>query len=174
MREALDHLDAALDQDVGPAAVIAGDAADQDAERKADDNADQPDRQRDARAIDNARQEIAAEPVGAEQKERAALGRADQVQIARDIAPELVGIAVAEPADRLWLRRVRRIDPVQFRHVEAVIVAEHMGLCEPTLVEQAQALRRRVDEIGVAAVERVGREEFAEQDDGVEHQQQRA
>src|SRR5437868_12688930 len=84
MREALDDLDAALDQDVGPAAVIAGDAADQDAERKADDDADQPDRQRDARAIDDARQEIAAEPVGAEQKERAALGRADQVQIARD------------------------------------------------------------------------------------------
>src|SRR5947208_4915575 len=112
MREALDDLDAALDQDVGPAAVIAGDAADQDAERKADDDADQPDRQRDARAVDDARQEIAAEPVGAEQKERAALGRADQVQITREIAPEYVGIAVTEPAERLLLRRLRREDPV--------------------------------------------------------------
>src|ERR1051325_3201047 len=101
MREALDHLDAALDQDVGPAAVIAGNAADQDAERKADDDADEPDRQRDARAVDNARQEIAAEPVGAEQKERSALGWADQVKITWDIAPKFVGIAVTEPADRL-------------------------------------------------------------------------
>jgi hypothetical protein len=33
MREGLHDLDAALDQNVGPAAVIAGDAADQDAER---------------------------------------------------------------------------------------------------------------------------------------------
>src|SRR5215472_18489884 len=106
MREALDDLDAALDQDVGPAAVIAGDAADHYAERKADDDAEEADCQRDARAVDDARQEVAAEPVGAQQEQRPALRRAHEVHIARDIAPEFVRVAVAEPADPLLLRRI--------------------------------------------------------------------
>ena len=82
--------------DVGPAAVIAGDAADDDAEGQADGDADQPDGQRDARAVDDPRQQIAAEPVGAEQEQLPALGRADEMQIARDHAPELVLVATAE------------------------------------------------------------------------------
>ena len=72
MQRWIDHVD--------PAAVIAGDAADDDAEREADRDADQADRQRDARAVDDARQHVAAEPVGAEQEQRAALGRADEVE----------------------------------------------------------------------------------------------
>src|SRR5229473_142909 len=111
MREGLDHLDAALDQDVCPATVIAGNAADHDAEREADDDADQADRQRDPRAVDDARQQVAAEPVGAEQEQLAAFGWADEMDIACDQAPELVAVAMAQKADRLALLRVRRVHP---------------------------------------------------------------
>src|SRR5712671_1986907 len=174
MREGLDDLDAALDQDVGPAAVIAGDAADQDAERKADDDADQPDGQRDPRAVDDPRQQVAAEPVGAEQEHLPARRRAGQVHIAVDIAPEFVRVAMTQPAERLILCRVGRVHPMQIGHVETVIVAQDERGAQAALVEQAHALRRRVDEIGVPAVEPVGREKLAEQDDQVERQQQRA
>src|ERR1700724_648524 len=97
MRAGLDPLDAALDQDVGPAAVIAGDAANQDAEREADDDPDQPDRQRDPRAVDDARQQVAAEPVGAEQEHLTARRGAGEVDVAVDVSPELVRVAVTEP-----------------------------------------------------------------------------
>src|SRR5437667_973974 len=103
MREGLDDLDQALDQDIDPAAVIAGDAADDDAEGEADGDADQADGQRDARTVEDAREQVAAEPVGAEQKERALLGRAGEMEIALDEAPEQVAGAVAEAADRLRL-----------------------------------------------------------------------
>src|SRR5947209_110354 len=123
MRKRLDHLDAALDQNVGPAAVVAGDAADQDAERKADRDPDQPDRQRNAGAVDDAREQVAAEPVGAEQEQIAALGRADEVKIALEQAPELVAVTMAEEADRLRLRKIRLIHAAQLRHVEMVALA---------------------------------------------------
>src|SRR5438132_526729 len=174
MREGLDDLDAALDQDIGPAAVIAGDAADQDAEGEADDDTEQSDGQRDPRAIDDARQQIAAEPVGAEQEQLAALGRAHQVHIAVDPAPEFVWIAVAQEADRLVLLRVRCVDPAQIGHVEAVVVARDIGQGEVALAEDVDARRRRVDEVGMTAVEPVRREKFAKQDGHVKHQQQRA
>src|SRR5271155_2469484 len=87
MREGLDDLDAALDQHVDPAAVIPGDTADYDAEGEADGHADQTDSQRDPRAINDARQHIAAKAVGSEQKQLAALSRANQVEIVRDEAP---------------------------------------------------------------------------------------
>src|SRR3984893_3344339 len=174
MREGLDDLDAALDQDVGPAAVIAGDAADHDAEGKADDDAEQPDRERDPRAVDDARQQIPAEPVGAEQEHLTALRRAHQVEIAVDPAPEFVRVAVAQEADRLVLLRVRRVDPAQIGHVEAVVVARDIGQGEVAMAEDVDALRRRIDEVGMPAVEAVGREKFAEQDGRVKHQQQHA
>ena len=69
MREGLDNLHAALDHDIAPAAVIAGDAADDDAEGQADGDADQPDGQRDARTVDHPRHQIATEPVGPEQEQ---------------------------------------------------------------------------------------------------------
>src|SRR4051812_26956806 len=100
MRERLDDLDPALDQHVGPAAVIPGNAADHDAENKADRDADQPDRQRDPRAVDDARQEIAAEPVTAEQKHFSPGRRAEQVQVSLDGAPEFITVATAEKAER--------------------------------------------------------------------------
>src|SRR5439155_25480553 len=113
MRERLDHLDRPLDQDVGPTAVIPGDTADDDAEGKAEDDPDQPYGQRDARAVDDAREHVAAEPVGAEEKELAALGREEQVEIAENEPPVEVLVAAAQKADRLLVIRVRCVDPVQ-------------------------------------------------------------
>src|SRR5882724_5737311 len=103
MREALDDLDQALDQDVDPAAVIAGDAADDDAEGEADGDADEADGERDARAVEDAREHVAAEPVGAEQEERAAVGRAGKMEVALDETPEPIAVGVAEEADGLQL-----------------------------------------------------------------------
>src|SRR5712671_4673062 len=103
MREGLDDLDEALDQDVGPAAVIAGNAADQDAEREADDDAEQSDGQRDPRPVADARQQLAAEAVGAEQEQLAARRGAGEVEVAVDRAPKFVGVAAADPVDRLTL-----------------------------------------------------------------------
>src|SRR5258707_11932925 len=150
MREGLDDLDQALDQDVDPAAVIAGDAADDDAQGEADGDADEPDGQRDARAVEDAREQIAAEPVGAEQKERAALGRAGEMAIAVEEAPERIAIAVAEEADRLRLAGVFGIDAAQIAHVEMIIVAVDEGPDELPVMKQMDRLRRREDEIGMA------------------------
>src|ERR1044071_6584655 len=103
MRKRLDDLDRALDQHVGPAAVIPGDAADHDTENKADRDTDQPDRQRDARTVNDARQEIAAEPVAAEQEHRRPFRRAHQVPVTADQTPGFIAVAAAEKPDRLAL-----------------------------------------------------------------------
>jgi hypothetical protein len=152
VRERLHDLDEALDHHVGPATVIPGDAADNDAERKADRDADQPDGQRNPRAIDDARHEVTAEPVGAEQEQLPVLGRADEMEARRGEAPEQVLVAVAEEPERVVLVRVRGVDPVQVVHVEAVVVALDIRGDEAARVEEAHVLRRRVDKIGVARV----------------------
>ncbi len=141
---------------------------------KADGHADQADSERDPRAINDARQHIAAEPVGAEQKQLAALRRADQVEIARDEAPVIVLVAVAKEPDRLVLGWVRRVDPPEIGHVEMVAVAVDERPGGAAVIEHMQALRRRVDEVGMAAVERIGREHLAEHDDHVKSDQQRS
>ena len=105
------------------AAVIAGQAADDDAEHEAERDADQADGQRDARAIDDARQHVAAEPVGAEQEQLAVLGRADEMQVALDQAPEFVGVAAAEEADLLHVARVVGVFALQRVHVELHVAA---------------------------------------------------
>jgi hypothetical protein len=51
---------------VDPAAVIAGDAAEHDAQHQAQGHADEADGHGDSRAIDGAAEEIAAQPVGAQ------------------------------------------------------------------------------------------------------------
>ena len=62
--------DEALDDVVDGAAVEAGDAAQQDAQEEAQGHADQTDGQREARGHHQAREEIAAQLVRAEEKER--------------------------------------------------------------------------------------------------------
>src|SRR5271167_5208819 len=111
MRERLNDLHAALGKDVCPAAVIAGDPADDDAEGQADGDADQPDCQRNARTEDHPRHQIATEPVSSEQEQLPALGWADEMQIARKQAPELVAVATTEKPQGLPLVRVGGVDP---------------------------------------------------------------
>ena len=98
--------------------MIAGEPADDDAEHEADGDAEQADGQRDARAVDDARQHVAAEPVGAEQEQLAALGRADQMEVAFEQAPELVGVAAAEEAHLLHVVCVVGVFALQRVHVE--------------------------------------------------------
>src|SRR5271154_4718518 len=112
MREGLDNLHAALDHYIAPAAVIAGDAADDDAKGKANGDANQPDGQRDAGPVDHPRHQIATEPVSPEQEQLPALGRADEMQIARKQAPELVAVPTTEKPQGLPLVRVGSVDPL--------------------------------------------------------------
>src|SRR6266446_7529987 len=171
MREGLDDLDQALDQDIDPAAVIAGDAADDDAEGEADGDADQPDGQRDARAVEDAREQVATEPVGAEQEERALLGRTGEVEIALDEAPELIAVAVAEESDRLWLAGILGVDAPQVAHVEPIIVTVDEGPDEMPVVKEMDALRRREDEVGMARLIVVGRQDLADRDRQIHRQE---
>src|SRR6516165_3077675 len=106
VRKRLDDLNTALGQDVGPAAVISGDAADQDAEREADRHAEKANGQRNTRTVNHARQQVTAEPISAGQVQLPAPDRADEVEIAREQSPEAVFATMAEEADRLPLVRV--------------------------------------------------------------------
>src|SRR5262249_44141373 len=166
--ERAQHLDRSLRQVIDPAAVIAGHPADQDPKHEADRDADQADGERDAGADKNAREHIAAGPVGAEQEGGAALGRAEQVKARRNDAPPAVGIAQAEEAQLFHARRIGRVFAFEGGHVEVIAKAIHERPDEAALVKQMHALRRRVDEVGVTAVQVVGRQELAGDDRSIE------
>src|SRR5438067_766376 len=135
MWKRLDDLDAALDQHVGPAAVIPGNAADQDAEAEADDYPDQADGQRDPSAVDHAGQQIPAEPIGPEQEQVTILGRANKVKITGDQSPIVIFVAAAKEPDRLALGQVRRIHPPQIGHVEPILVTVDEWPSQPAVIK---------------------------------------
>ena len=141
------------------AAVIAGDAADDDADHVAQRDADQADGERDARAVDEPREHVAPEPVGAEQEHRARppAGRSDGNR-PLNRSQKLYSLAGAEEADRLRLGAVGRVFPLQRVHVELEVERIDERPDEAPLVEEMHRLRRRVDEAGVAAVQVVGRD----------------
>ena len=87
-RQRAQDLDQPLDDVVDPAADVAGEAAEDQAEHERHGDADEADRERDARPVDDAREQVAPEPVRAEQEERAVLGRTDEVEVRRRHAPE--------------------------------------------------------------------------------------
>ena len=132
-----------------------------------------PDGERDAAAVEHAREQVAAQAVRAPEEHGAALGRADQVQVALPLTPEPVLVAAAEETQRLRLRRIGLVDPFEGLHVEPVAVAQHVRADEPPLVEQVDRLRRRVDELGVARGRGVGRQELDDDDGAIEQQQDR-
>src|SRR5689334_20846805 len=101
MREAFEDLGDALDHEIDPAAVIAREPPQDQRQREGERDADDADGERDARGIDDAAQHVAAEPVGSQQEEGAALGRTDEMKRAFDQAPELVRLATAEKAQLL-------------------------------------------------------------------------
>src|SRR5947207_223648 len=79
--------------------------------------------------------------------------REHQVKIARHEAPKRVFVAAAEKTDGVVLRRVRGVDPTQIGHVQLVVVAGHIRPSQAAVGEDVHPLRRRVDVVGVAAVE---------------------
>src|ERR1700730_13910824 len=162
MWKRLDDLDPALDQDVGPPAIIAGNPADQNPERKADRHAEQPDGQRDPRPVDHSRQQIAAEPIGPRQKKLPADGRTHQVQITWKQPPDAILAAVAEEADRLP-RAVVRIDAFEGVHIEPVVVAINKRGDQLAFVEDADPLWRSIDEISITGVQAIWSEDLANQ-----------
>src|SRR3546814_9781819 len=78
-------------------------------------------------------------------------------------APEVIGIAAAEKAQRLHLARVRRVFPLQGFdiHLEAIAVDE--GPDETALVEQMDGVRWRIDGARIAGLQVIGRDHFRDQ-----------
>ena len=124
-REGAHDLDDPLREAVHPAAVIAGEPAYDDAERKGNEDADEAHGERDARAVHDAREHVPPEPVGAEQEQRRAapIRGADEMQVGLEQAPEAVVVAAAEEAQRIDLFRVLDIDALQLREVERAGIA---------------------------------------------------
>src|SRR6266446_7847339 len=174
MRKRLDDLDAALDQDIGPSPVIAGNPSDQDAQRETDCNAEKPDGQREARPVDHARQQIAPESVGSGQEQLPAVGRANKVQVAGKQPPEAICTTMTEEAYWLPLLRVRRIDSLQVVHVEPVVIPINKGWGETALIEDPDSLWRGIDKIRVPRIQIIRGEEFAKEDRQIHRQKYRA
>ena len=86
LREGEDELDEALHPDVEPAAEVARGDADEGADDGGQQHHDQRDGQRDLRADDAAREDVAPELVGAQEVDRPAVERAEEVDVGRDAA----------------------------------------------------------------------------------------
>ncbi len=139
MRQRLDDLDDALRHRVEEAAVIAGEAADDDAEDEADGDAEHADGERDPRPVKDAREDVAAETVRAKEEERAALGRAEEPPRRLEQAPEFVSLAPAEEADRLHRLPVDDIVAPERVEIELHLVAIDEGADEAPLVKRCTA-----------------------------------
>src|SRR5688572_7385985 len=154
--------------------MIAGDAADDDAEHKAHRDAEPADGQRHPRAVNDAREEIATEPVGAQQKHLAVLGGADQMQVTLPQAPELVGIAAAQKTNRKHLAPVISIFAFQRVHVELHVTPVDEGSDIGSFVKQVEGLGRSVDEIDIAGMQIVRRQELADENREIKRGEQNA
>ena len=142
---------------------------------EADGNADEADGQRDPRAVDDAAQHVAPQPVGAEEEQRPALGRADEVQIPGHPAPVFISLAAAEEAHRLNQLVVLGVFALPVLRVEAEAVAIDEGADEAALVvEEMELLRRGEDGVHVARMQRIGRQELADEDRRIEDQEEAA
>src|SRR5262249_15249125 len=140
------YLDQALREVVDPAAVVAGKAADDDAQREAERDPDQADGQRNAGAIDQTRQHVAAKLIGTEEMNGPLLRRAEQVEAGIDQTPEQILVTEAEEPQGLRLARVDRVFALERRLVQFEVI----GIDERTderagRVEQMQRLRWRID-----------------------------
>ena len=100
----------------------------------------------------DAGEHIAPEAIGAQEEERAVLGRADEVEVHGDQSPELVLVASAEEAQRLHLLEIDGVLALQVLEVELEVEAIDEGADEAALVEQVHRLRREMDEVGMAGV----------------------
>ncbi len=145
----MQNLDHALDDQINDPAVISGDAADHHAQQETQRNADQPDRQGNPRAVNHARQDVPAEAVGSQEKQRTALFNAEKVQVAIEITPEFIRVSPTEELNPVNLRRVFLIFPAQRGEVQRKAISIHERPDELALVEHVQGLRRRVDGVDI-------------------------
>ncbi len=96
------------------------------------------------------------------------------MQIGSHRAPEPIGIAMTEEADRLWRICLLDIDTFQDAHIEVIIEIIDKGTDEFTLLKEMQALWWYVDTVDMAAVETIGSQEFDDQDRHIHQRQHRA
>src|SRR5688572_4587542 len=164
MRDRAHHLDHALHDVVDPAAVIAGEPAQDHAQHDRHRDADESDGERDAHSVEDAREHVTPQPVGAKQEHRPALRRAHQMQVAGNDAPPVVFVAAAEEPDLQRLLRILGEDAFQGLHVELVVERIDERPDELALVEEVDRLRRHVDVLHVAGVLLVGRQELHHHD----------
>ena len=87
------------------------------------------------------------------EKQRGPLRRTHEVERRVEEAPELVGVARAQEAERIRLRSVFGVVPPQRLHVELLDQRIDEGADESALVNPVHALRRRIDEVGVPRME---------------------
>ena len=144
------------DDGVRRAGEIAGNAADDHAERERQQDADDADGQRNLRAVKQPRKNIAPELVGAEQENRIIfVAGAEQMDGGRNQAEQFVFVAANKKMERL---RVIRNDAIN-ENAGALLIARH---------DEMESLQFRPDRrmkriVGVQAVVTVGRDETGEQ-----------
>src|SRR5437868_5320302 len=95
------------------------------------------------------------------------------MQIGGKQAPKLILVAMAKEANRLRLLCIRRVDPLEFGHVEPIIVPVNKRSDQSAVAKDPDTLGRSEDEVGVARIEAVRRQELADQDRQVHRQQDR-
>ena len=105
-RDAEQQLGHPHDRGIDEAAEVAGDPAEQQPERERNRDADQADRQRDLRAVEQARQHVAPERIAAEQEHAARRIDAEEMDVRREKAQQLVRIAAHEEPHRQLARPV--------------------------------------------------------------------
>jgi len=110
LRHGLQDLGQALDEHVGPAAAIAGEPAQGDAEHEAQEDADQAQEEGDAAAVEHAAEEILPQTVCAQEKAgRLLAADAEEMAVRRDEPQELPRLAVDPERERL---AAAGVDPV--------------------------------------------------------------
>jgi hypothetical protein len=151
--------------------VVSGQTADHDAENKADGNAEKADSQRYPGAVEQAREDVTTKPITSHQEKLTALGGADHVEAALEQAPEFVFVARAEEAELLDLAGVVGVVALQGVHVERHVAAVDEETDEIAVMEEPHPLRWRVDEIHIAGMQIVRRQDLDDGDDEIERKQ---
>ena len=176
LRHRHQHLDPPLHHDVDRAAVVPGQAAQQNADQKGQTHPDQADRQRDARPVEDAAEQVAPQIVGPQEKERRLRTGAEQMQIGFEQPPHLVLGTGCEKADRIDLIRIDDVGPLPLPCGRILSQAVHKGaqVKAPLHVEKAHPLRRAQHVLGVPLIRLVRRDELAERRHPVQRQQNHA
>src|SRR5262245_32034887 len=172
VRQAAQDLNQALHAFIKPAAVVARQSAEQNTQDEAGADAKKSDGQGYARAIDEAREHVLAYLVGPEQVELPPLRRADEVKLALEQAPKAILVPLAEKAKLLDFVLINGVFAPQRLRIQLELVAIDKRADELPVMEQVHRLRRRQNAADILGVLIVGRDEFANQDRGVEGSQE--